>query len=519
VLARALDLPAPSADGAVTGVTLNSRAVRPGDLFAALPGANAHGLSFLPGAVAAGAAAILTDPVGRDAALATGLPVLVVDRPRDVLGRVAGYVYGEPSAAMRVIGVTGTNGKTTTAYLLEHGLRQAGLRTGLIGTVETRIAGEAVPSTSTTPEAPDLQATLATMRERGVTAVAMEVSSHGLALRRVDGTRFAAGAFTNLSQDHLDFHADMADYFAAKARLFDGRAEREVVNVDDAWGRRLVTPATVTVSSLGDPAAAWRAADVQADPAGGQRFRVLGPGRLDLLASTRLPGPFNLANALLAIATLAAVGVDVADAAKGVAGTVVPGRMEPVDAGQPYAALVDYAHAPDSVARLLAAVRPGTAGRVITVLGCGGDRDRGKRPLMGDAAARGSDLLIVTDDNPRSEDPAAIRAAMRAGAEAVPAGERGEVIEVGDRRAAIFAAVAAARPGDAVVIAGRGHEPGQQVGGAVLPFDDRAVLRAAIEAAAPGADGDPVPGRRPAASGAPAAGQVGADAGGAEAGK
>jgi UDP-N-acetylmuramoyl-L-alanyl-D-glutamate--2,6-diaminopimelate ligase len=483
-LARALHLPPPSADGAVTGVTLSSRAVRPGDLFAALPGANAHGISYLPGAVGEGAAAVLTDPAGRDTALASGLPVLIVDRPRDVLGAVADRVYGEPSTALAVIGVTGTNGKTTTAYLLENGLRQAGRRTGLIGTVETRIAGEAVPSACTTPEAPDLQATLAAMREQGVTAVAMEVSSHGLALGRVDGTRFAAGAFTNLSQDHLDFHADMEDYFAAKARLFDGRCAREVVNVDDPWGRRLIRPGTVTVSSLGDPAAAWRAAGAHADPAGGQRFRLLGPDGLDLPAAIRLPGPFNLANAVLAIATLATVGVDVTDAAKGVAETVVPGRMEPVDAGQPYAALVDYAHSPEAVARLLAAVRPGTTGRVITVLGCGGDRDRGKRPLMGEAAARGSDLLVVTDDNPRSEDPAAIRAAMRAGAEAVPPGERGEVIEVGDRRAAVAAAVARARPGDAVVVAGKGHEQGQQIGGEVYPFDDRAVLRAAISGAA-----------------------------------
>jgi UDP-N-acetylmuramoyl-L-alanyl-D-glutamate--2,6-diaminopimelate ligase len=331
----------------------------------------------------------------------------------------------------------------------------------------------------------------------------MEVSSHGLALGRVDGTRFAAGAFTNLSQDHLDFHTDMEDYFAAKARLFDGRAEREVVNIDDAWGRRLMKPATVTVSTLGDPAAGWRVTGVQADPSGGQRFRVLGPDGVHLPASIRLPGPFNLANALLAIATLDAVGADLTDAVKGVAETVVPGRMEPVDAGQPFAALVDYAHAPDSVARLLAAVRPGTAGRVITVLGCGGDRDRGKRPMMGAAAARGSDVLIVTDDNPRSEDPAEIRAAMRAGALAVPPGERGEVTEVGDRRAAIETAVLRARPGDSVVIAGKGHEPGQQVGAEVLPFDDRAVLRAAIEQV-----------RAPATAGAPPAGSAGSAGGG-----
>jgi UDP-N-acetylmuramoyl-L-alanyl-D-glutamate--2,6-diaminopimelate ligase len=478
-LARALGLPAPAADGQVTGVSLNSRTVHPGDLYAALPGSRAHGAGYVGDAAAAGATAVLTDPAGLSRAAASGLPVLVAEAPRAVLGRLAAIVYGDPSATLLVLGVTGTNGKTTTAYLLEHALRQAGHLTGLIGTVETRIAGQAAPSVRTTPEAPDLQAAFAAMLERGVTAVAMEVSSHALAQGRVEGTRFAAGAFTNLSQDHLDFHAGMEDYFAAKALLFDGRSAHEVVNIDDRYGRRLVRPGTVTVSAAGDPAAAWRAADVLAEP-GGQRFRLLGPGGLDLPAAIKLPGAFNAANALLAVATLAAVGVDPHDAVKGIADTVVPGRMEPVEAGQPYAALVDYAHTPEAVERLLAAVRAGTAGRVIVVLGCGGDRDRAKRPLMGAAAARASDLLVVTDDNPRSEEPARIRSAMLAGALAVPAGERGAVVEVGDRREAIAAAVRAAGPGDAVVVAGKGHEQGQEVAGAVHPFDDRAVLRAAI---------------------------------------
>jgi len=478
-LARALGLPPPPVDGQVTGVSLNSRTVRPGDLYAALPGSRAHGAGYAAEAAAAGAAAVLTDPAGLPLAAAAGLPVLVAEAPRAVLGRLAATVYGDPSATLLVLGVTGTNGKTTTAYLLEHALRQAGHRTGLLGTVETRIAGQAVPSVRTTPEAPDLQAAFAAMVERGVTAVAMEVSSHALAQGRVDGTRFVAGAFTNLSQDHLDFHADMEDYFAAKALLFDGRCAREVVNVDDPYGRRLVKSETVTVSAAGDPQASWRVADVVAEP-GGQRFRVLGPGGLDLPAAIRLPGGFNAANAVLAVATLAAVGTDPADAVKGIAETVVPGRMEPVDAGQPYPALVDYAHTPEAVQRLLAAVRAGTPGRVIVVLGCGGDRDRAKRPLMGAAAARGSDLLVVTDDNPRSEQPAAIRSAMLAGALAVPPGERGEVVEVGDRREAVAAAVRAARPGDALVVAGKGHEQGQEIAGAVYPFDDRTVLRAAI---------------------------------------
>ena len=481
-LARILGLPPPSTDAQVTGVALDSRGVRPGDLYAALPGARVHGADFTADAAAAGAVAVLTDPAGQARAAASGLPVLVAATPRAVLGRVAASVYGDPTAGLLVLGVTGTNGKTTTCYLLEHALRHAGRTTGLVGTVETRIAGQAVPSVRTTPEAPDLQAAFAAMVERGVTAVAMEVSSHALAQDRVDGTRFTAGAFTNLSQDHLDYHAGMAGYFAAKALLFDGRCEHEVVNVDDPYGQRLVRPGTVTVSAAGDPAADWRAGGLVAD-SDGQRLRMLGPGGLDLPAAIRLPGAFNAANALLAVATLAAVGVDPSDAVKGIAETVVPGRLEPVEAGQPYAALVDYAHTPEAVERLLAAVRPGTAGRVIVVLGCGGDRDRAKRPLMGAAAARGSDLLVVTDDNPRSEDPATIRSAMLAGALAVPPGERGEVVEVPDRREAVAAAVAAARPGDAVVVAGKGHEQGQEIAGAVHPFDDRAVLRAALRGA------------------------------------
>ena len=477
---------------AVTGVTLRAHQVRPGDLFAALPGSRAHGADFAAEALEAGAVAVLTDPAGagrmalmhpagtgRLALTGAPVPLLVHEAPRRVLGRLSSMVYGNPSSRLAVIGITGTAGKTTTSYLVQAGLTRAGHTTGLIGTVQTMIAGECLDSAFTTPEAPDLQGLLALMLERGVSHVAMEVSSHALALGRADGTAFAVGAFTNLSQDHLDFHADMEDYFAAKALLFDGRCAREVVNVDDPYGRRLVKSETVTVSAAGDPQASWRVADVVAEP-GGQRFRVLGPGGLDLPAAIRLPGGFNAANAVLAVATLAAVGTDPADAVKGIAETVVPGRMEPVDAGQPYPALVDYAHTPEAVQRLLAAVRAGTPGRVIVVLGCGGDRDRAKRPLMGAAAARGSDLLVVTDDNPRSEQPAAIRSAMLAGALAVPPGERGEVVEVGDRREAVAAAVRAARPGDALVVAGKGHEQGQEIAGAVHPFDDRTVLRAAI---------------------------------------
>jgi len=471
-------LPPGSDDVRLTGVTLDSHAVRDGDLYAGLPGARTHGAMFAHQAVRAGARAVLTDPTGAGYADGCGVPVLVVDDPRERLGEISRLIYGDP--VPRLIGITGTNGKTTVSYLVEAGLRAAGLATGLIGTVETRIGHDVLPSARTTPEAPDLQALLAVMGERGVQAVAMEVSSHALALNRVDGLRFAVAAFTNLSQDHLDFHGDLEDYFAAKARLFDGRAEHEVVDIDGPYGRRLAGAGTVTVSAVGDPLATWWASDVQEQPGAGSRFTVHGPDAEVVAMRVRLPGRFNVANALLALAVLATAGVDPRAAADGIAGTTVPGRMEPIDVGQPFTALVDYAHTPDAVRTLLSALRPVTGGRLVIVLGCGGDRDAGKRPLMGEAAARAADLLVVTDDNPRSEDPAAIRAAMRAGTDRVPAGQRAEVVVVAGRRAAIAHAVGAAGAGDTVVVAGKGHEQGQEIAGVTAAFDDRQVLRELI---------------------------------------
>ncbi len=466
-------------DVSVVGVTMASDRIRPGDLFAGAPGRLAHGASYAAGAVESGAVAVLTDEPGLGFVPA-GVPVLVVPDVRAAVGPVAAEVYGDPSGELELLGVTGTSGKTTTTFFVRAGLQAAGRGTALIGTVATLIGDQSIKTGFTTPEAAELQALLAVMRERGVTHVAMEVSSHALAMGRVGGTEFEIGAFTNLSEDHLDFHADMDDYFNAKALLFDGRSRRAVIVVDDEWGQRMAQVAgeCVTVST-GGADATWQADDITENSDGTTRFRVRGPG-IDLVTGCAVPGRYNVANAVLALAILHENSVPIEIAAPAVAAATVPGRMERIDGGQEFLAIVDYSHKPAAVDGALRALRPLTRGRLIIVLGCGGDRDRGKRPHMGAIAARGADLLIVTDDNPRTEDPAAIRAAMLAGVDDVPAAERGEIREVGDRAAAIAAAVASARAGDTVLIAGKGHEPGQEIAGVVHPFDDRDVLLAAL---------------------------------------
>ncbi|MEU5300411.1 UDP-N-acetylmuramoyl-L-alanyl-D-glutamate--2,6-diaminopimelate ligase [Streptomyces noursei] len=485
----------------VTGITHDSRAVRPGDIYAALPGARLHGADFVAQAADLGAAAILTDPSGAERAAATGLPVLAVDDPRGRMGALAASIYGAPGEDLLQIGITGTSGKTTTAYLIEGGLRAAAAKeadgggghrvgglTGLIGTVESRIGDERLKSERTTPEATDLQALFAVMRERGVRSVAMEVSSHALVLGRVDGCVFDVAVFNNLSPEHMEFHSGMEDYFQAKAQLFTrARSKAGVVNLDDEYGRRLAAgesevPVT-TFSAEGHPDADWRAADVEIG-ALGSTFTVHGPGGVTLRAASPIAGPFNVSNALAAITALAVAGIDPQTAADGVAAIPgVPGRLERVDVGQPYLAVVDYAHKTDAVESVLRALRKVTTGKVHAVLGCGGDRDPHKRMPMGAAVARLADTAVLTSDNPRSEDPLAILATMLAGAAEVPVHERGTVLVEEDRAAAVAAAVARAEPGDTVIVAGKGHEQGQDIAGVVRPFDDRQVLRAAIESA------------------------------------
>lgn len=471
-------------DPTVIGITQDSHGVHPGDLYLARPGLHAHGASFANEAVRAGAVAVLTDAAGGDLAADLDVPVVVVDDARAVAGPVAAWVYRNPSAGLRLIGVTGTNGKTTTSYLVDAALHAAGEVTGMVGTVETRIAGAVVPSVRTTPEATELQALFAVMRERGVTSAVMEVSSHALALGRVDGTSYDVAVFTNLSQDHLDFHPDLEAYFEAKALLFEAdRSRHAVVNADDEHGLvlaerlRAAGRPVVTYSVSGMPAD-WRAVDVVTGPAG-STFRVVGPAGVDLAASVALLGRFNVANAVAALAAVVVAGIDVEAAVRGIAAQAgVPGRMQRIDAGQPFAAIVDYAHTPDAVERLLSTLREVTAGRLLVVLGAGGDRDRSKRPLMGFAAASGADVAVLTSDNPRNEDPLEILAAVELGARGVAGGA--ELVVEPDRRAAIAAAVGLARSGDTLVIAGRGHEAGQEQGGVVRPFDDRAVLAEAL---------------------------------------
>ncbi len=473
----------------VTGLTISSQRVSAGDLYVAPAGTRAHGATFAEAALSAGAVAVLTDTEGAMLLDGTAAPVLVVAEPRAVVGTLAARLYGHPAEHLTLVAVTGTQGKTTTTRLAEAALTEAGIPAAVVGTVGTRVNGRDVATSLTTPEAPDLHGLFAMMVEEQVRACAMEVSSHALVMGRVDGVVFDVACFTNLGRDHLDFHDDLEDYFAAKAALFTPeRARKALVNVDDEHGRRLVAEATIPVHTFSTVTAEadWWADEIVVEPAG-STFKVHTPGGEIVSARVPLTGDYNVSNALCAIAALGEVGFDPHAVAAGLAATAgVPGRLERIDAGQDFLAVVDYAHKPDAVTAALEALRPqvGAEGRLVVVLGAGGDRDPGKRSLMGEIAARLADVVVVTDDNPRTETPATIRAAVRAGAESVPESERAVVVEEGDRRTAIRRAVLLARTGDVLVVAGKGHETGQEVHGTVHPFDDREVLREALRAGA-----------------------------------
>ncbi|HHY07667.1 MAG TPA: UDP-N-acetylmuramoyl-L-alanyl-D-glutamate--2,6-diaminopimelate ligase [Corynebacteriales bacterium] len=481
---------ADSSDIQISDITLRSGDVDDGYLFAALPGQRVHGASFASEAVSKGALAVLTDETGSQllAEQSLDIPTLVVPDVRAILGAVSAAIYGCPTDTLLVMGITGTSGKTTTSYFIESAFRAAGHSVGMIGTTGTRINGRPVPTSLTTPEAPDLQRLFAKMRDKDIHRAVMEVSSHALCLGRVSGTHFRIGGFLNLSQDHLDFHETMDDYFAAKAKLFTCDSgtccDRAVICVDDEWGQKMLEIATasgldpVTVSTV--TTADYSAGPSQLKPDGTQTCVVTTPSGEETELFLPMPGRFNVANALMAIAMVELAGLPISEALAGIANVVVPGRLERVDKGQDFIAVVDYAHKPAAVAAVIEELRGEIDGRLAVVLGAGGDRDASKRAIMGKEAAQGADLFIITDDNPRSEDPATIRAAVEAGTEQVPAEERAEIRNIGDRAQAIREAIAWAQPGDAVLVAGKGHETGQKIGGTIHHFDDCEVVEDAL---------------------------------------
>jgi UDP-N-acetylmuramoyl-L-alanyl-D-glutamate--2,6-diaminopimelate ligase len=473
-------------DVEVSELAYDDREVTPGTLYFCVPGGRADGHDFAPAAVDAGASALVVER-----RLNLSIAQARVASARAAMGPAAACFFGEPTRELALVGITGTNGKTTAAFLVRHLLESAGKRTGLLGTVKRVVGGVDEEVVRTTPEAIDLQRTFRRMVDAGDAACAMEVSSHALALGRIAEVDFDVAAFTNLTQDHLDFHRDMDDYFLAKRRLFglggDAAASPRqcVVNVDDPFGVRLAAElraerpdSLVRISPSGLQEADLSARDASFD-ASGSRFRIAVRGE-EVEAGIPLPGHFNVANALVAVAAACCLGVPLADAAAALATSPpVPGRLEAVGGDAPFTVLVDYAHTPDSLRGVLEAARRLAPGRLIAMFGAGGDRDRAKRPLMGAIAARLADVAVVTSDNPRSEDPDAIIAAILGGIER---DARAEVLVEPDRRAAIARALAEAAAGDIVVIAGKGHEQGQEfVGGRKVPFDDREVARAELE--------------------------------------
>ncbi len=461
-----------------SGITSDSRAVEVGDLFVALPGAKIHGAEYIDQVKTSGSVAVLTDQEGAKI-VGEKLPVIVISNPRRELGDICSWFYDAPSSAIKIAGITGTNGKTTTTTILNQILKFAGKSTGLIGTIGIEVGPETIPSNFTTPEASELQSLFATMRERHISHVSMEVSSHAIEARRVSGTRFAMVGFTNLTQDHLDFHGDMASYFSAKSKLFTPEyGELGLINIDDQYGKLIFDSASRPVMSVAreNRSAQWHYERIELKSAG-YSVAIRGTGGVLIEGEINLIGDHNLDNVLMAVAMALEFEIDplvIANSLQSLRGAA--GRLESVDLGQKFLALVDYAHTPDAVTRTLATLRKSVSGRIICVLGCGGDRDKSKRPIMGAELLAGSDQAIFTSDNPRSEDPEKILDEMVSG---LNLKENSAVVV--NRREAIALAVASALPGDCVIVLGKGHETGQEIAGTKLPFDDRIELARAIE--------------------------------------
>ena len=463
----------------VTGITHDNRQVKPGFVFVAIPGFSVHGAKFAAAAIEAGAVAVVTDSEGADLVGDVAVPIIKSAKPRSDMAILAREIYGDAQSHLMSVGITGTNGKTTTAHMVASALSDAGLSPLLLGTVGIKFGNAHIPSPRTTPESTDLHALLLAAQQAGAQSFVMEVSSHALTLGRVDGIDFDVAVFTGLTQDHLDFHHTMDAYFEAKAQLFtEQHANHAVICLDDEWGKKLAGLCdlpTLTYSTTGK--ADWTATDVKTSSDGRVTFIAQGPATR-IPVEIPLPGMFNVANALAAIATADLLAMSESAAAAALRSVTVPGRLERINVSQDFVALVDYAHTPDAVSKAVAVARTCATGRVIAVLGCGGDRDAAKREPMGAAAGR-ADVVIVTDDNPRSEDPALIRASVVAGAKRTSA----EVLEIASREAAIAHAVALATGGDCIIVLGKGHESGQEVAGVVTPFDDRTVLADSIKAA------------------------------------
>jgi UDP-N-acetylmuramoyl-L-alanyl-D-glutamate--2,6-diaminopimelate ligase len=464
---------APSGDVTVYGITHDSRSVQPGDLYVALLGANSHGIDFVDEAIANGAVAIASDSRGAAISNQKGIPAIELSNAREDMAKLAAEVYGHPERKLSITGVTGTNGKTTTTHILRSVFIDAGKRVGVIGTLGTYLDDDHLPGARTTPESTDLYATLALMVERGITHVFMEVSSHALTLSRVLGIKFDVAIFTNLTQDHLDFHGSMDNYFAAKALLFTPEySNQAVICIDDSWGVKLSAQAKIPVITIGE-SGNWKTtqANSSVDGVTTQVIEIHNAESISL--SVNMLGSYNATNAACALVASQILGLPISASLESLKQVrPIPGRLENIAIDSPGTAIVDYAHTPDAVATVLKVIKDSNPKMIITVLGCGGDRDPLKRPLMGKVAAQLSDIVIVTDDNPRSEDPAVIRQAVLAGASDGSA----QVFEVSDRRAAISQALKLAQTGCVVAVLGKGHESGQEIAGQVLPFDDRVVV-------------------------------------------
>ena len=458
----------------VSGITHDSRQVQHGDLFVAVPGFQQHGIDFLENAVSSGAVAVASDAHGVRVAQAFGLPTIELTDVRREMALLAAQVYGHPERELTMLGVTGTNGKTTTASMIRHILHNDGISVGMIGTLGTWCGEQHLPGARTTPESTDLFALLGYFREQGITHVVMEVSSHALSLGRVAGITFDVAVFTNLSQDHLDFHATMDHYFEAKASLFEA-TKHGIINGDDSYGKVLMSRAlgSLPLSVVGADSE-WTASNIVSDVSGHTSFDVTAPAGSFMGVHIPMFGHFNVTNALCALATVSAIGITIDNAANALQSFAgVPGRCEVIPLLGNATAVVDYAHTPDAVEKILSELKAVNPTQLITVIGCGGDRDPSKRFAMGHIASQLSDVVIVTDDNPRTEDANAIRAEVQRGASNGAA----QVRNIGDRRSAIHEALSIAQVGDIVAVLGKGHESGQEVAGVIHPFDDREVIQ------------------------------------------